>query len=70
MEPSERLAIVEHRLSAVEKNYQGIDQKLDQLISLRDKGVGAFWVASALAGVGGLSIVSIAFKWFKTYLWS
>lgn len=65
MDPNERLAVIEHRLNTVESNYKAIDQKLDQIVSLRDRGMGAFWLASALVGIGGLSLVSLAFKWIK-----
>lgn len=65
MDPNERLAVIEHRLNTVESNYKAIDQKLDQIVSLRDRGMGAFWLASALVGIGGLSLVSVVFKWIK-----
>ena len=68
MEPSERLAVIEHRLSTVEANYKTIDQKLDQIVSLRDRGMGAFWLASALVDIGGLSLITAILKWGKN-LW-
>lgn len=69
VDPIERLAVIEHRLSTVESNYKAIDSKLDQIVSLRDRGMGAFWLASALVGIGGLSLISVVVKWLKEVWW-
>ena len=55
----ERLATLEAEMRQV-FNFQAehkiqtkeINRKLDELLSLRNKGVGAFWLASALTGTG------------------
>lgn len=42
------------------------DTKLDSLLELRDKGLGAFWLISALIGTGLLGLVITAVGWFKS----
>jgi hypothetical protein len=49
---AERITAVETRLTALEKKAESMDSKLDELLALRYKGAGAFWLASALLGTG------------------
>ncbi len=51
-----------------EKRHKGMDDKLDQLLSLRDKGLGVFWLASTLTGVGILGFIGQVFDWWKGLL--
>jgi hypothetical protein len=44
----------EHKKETKE-NFQELNGKMDQLLALRHKGVGAFWLASSLFGTGLLS---------------
>lgn len=41
----------EHK-EATEKRFDEINEKLDSLLTLRSKGMGAFWLASLLFGTG------------------
>lgn len=61
----ERLAILETKVSAIEANLGGMDGKLDDLLALRQKGIGAFWLASALAGTGIIGGLSLLWEWLR-----
>lgn len=41
----------EHKLET-KKQLIEVNDKLDKLLTLRDKGVGAFWLASTILGTG------------------
>jgi hypothetical protein len=49
---AERITAVEVRLGNLETKVDKIDGKLDDLLALRHKGVGAFWLASTILGTG------------------
>lgn len=59
----ERITAVEVRLRIVEEKVDKMDEKLDQLLALRYKGAGAFWLASALFGV----VITAALSLFKAH---
>lgn len=65
---AERLTAVEVRVQNLEvkvdelkATVSEVDKKLDNLLALKNKGAGAFWLASALLGTG---IVSFALTLF------
>lgn len=41
--------------------------KLDELLTFRNKGVGAFWVFSTLAGTGVIGLIYQALDWLKGF---
>src|SRR3546814_13666432 len=66
MSDSERIAVLEAKVEqwtksfeahAVEtrKENQSLEAKLDEVLALKNKGLGAFWLASALIGSGVIS---------------
>lgn len=57
----ERLAKLEERVSVLEDKIDKMDGKLDDLLALKYKGVGAFWLASLLVGTGFFSVFSYFF---------
>lgn len=64
---AERVARLETEVKQILSNQtesreavSNVNDKLDELLALKNKGMGAFWLASALAGTG---IVSF-FWWF------
>jgi hypothetical protein len=61
----ERLARVEERVNALENKVDDMNQKLDQLLELRYKGMGAFWLASTLIGTGIVGAMFQLLAWFK-----
>lgn len=54
----ERITAVETRLTALEDKIDNIDKKLDDLVQLKYKGMGAFWLVGLIisSGVIGLFI--------------
>ena len=63
----ERLAVVETKFSALKDDVDEVSRKLDELLALKAKGAGAFWLASSLFGVGFSFVVSFIMDWFKGY---
>ena len=70
---SDKLMAHEGRISALEsliKSYkedmENIEAKLDQLLTLKNKGAGAFWLVTIIASSGVLGILGTIFDWFKT----
>jgi hypothetical protein len=61
----ERIRAVEVHQKIVDQKLENIDEKLDQLLAIRWKGAGAFWLASALLGTGIIGLISSAIDWFK-----
>lgn len=61
----ERLAVLEYKDSLREAQLNSIETKLDSLLELRSKGMGAFWLASALLGTGLLGIIYAVANWMK-----
>lgn len=45
--------------------YQSVSAKLDNLLTLKHKGMGAIWLASALIGSGIIGLVSMFVSWVK-----
>ena len=62
---AERIAILETKFEAMEKNLKDISQKLDTLLELKSKGLGAFWLVGLIFGSGVLGILVTAFSFFK-----
>lgn len=63
----ERIAVLEVRMAKVEDQQQQILNKLDELLLFRAKGVGAFWLASALLGTGIVGTVVTILEWIKSW---
>jgi hypothetical protein len=64
IENAQRIAVLETKLAAFEKTQASMDAKLDELLALRNKGAGAFWLATSLAGAGAVSIFFQIIHWF------
>lgn len=68
----ERIAIletvVEHmrgELQDVRSDLQGMSGKLDELLTLKARGQGAFWLATALFGTSIAAAISYIIGYFK-----
>lgn len=57
----ERVSIVETKIERLPQ----IEHKLDELIQLRSKGLGAFWLASSLVGTGIVGAFLAVLDWLK-----
>lgn len=61
---AERLAALETSSALLSVQVQNIDAKLDNLLALRDRGLGAFWLASALLGTSFVGFITMMLGWF------
>jgi len=61
----ERIATLEAENKELKKNQEVILEKLDLLLGLRHKGIGAFWVISALTGTGLIGFVFSVISWIR-----
>lgn len=59
---------LDRHVSSTNEKHQSIDSKLDTLLALKHKGVGAFWLASSLVGAGFVYVVIPFFDWIKGLL--
>lgn len=62
----ERIATLETKVATMEKALGAIDGKLDQLLDLRSKGMGAFWLASVIFGSGIVGTIAYFINWVKS----
>jgi hypothetical protein len=68
----ERLARVEEQVKYLREDVDELkrhikdqSQKLDDLLMLRSKGIGAFWLASTVLGTGIIGAFFQLMHWFK-----
>lgn len=61
----ERIAILETEVRTLKEGQVEIIEKLNDLLSLKNKGLGAFWLASALVGAVFMLISNTVLGWFK-----
>lgn len=68
---AERIARLEVQMATLLQSHEdyrdhikSVETKLDELITLRNKGAGAFWLATSLAGAGAISIFLNIVSWF------
>lgn len=68
----ERIAAVEVEVTHLRNEVYDLrselkttNEKIDKLLALQNKGMGAFWIASALFGSGLVGAAVSAFNWFK-----
>lgn len=74
--PGERIVRVETELrllkETVDKNITHVDEefvelhkKMDDILALRNKGAGIFWLISCVVGTGLVGIILQVIGWFK-----
>lgn len=62
---AERIAILELKVGQLSADVQSMESKLDELLLLRSKGMGAFWLASSLFGTGLLGVLYYIVQWIR-----
>lgn len=62
---AERIAQLEVRMLDVQSQQIQINNKLDDLLALRNRGIGAFWLASTLLGTGIVGLIVQLTSWWK-----
>lgn len=65
MTDQERLTALEVKFAIHMEKQVEMDRKLDELLALRNKGMGVFWLASTLVGTGILGFFYTIADWFK-----
>ncbi len=64
-EEAERVKAVEVKQDDMAVTVASMDAKLDELLTLKNKGLGAFWLASILIGAAFTAIVAFVTDFFK-----
>lgn len=64
----ERIAILETKVVSLETTITSLETKIDALLSIKNKGAGAFWLASLLFGTGIVGFFSMVVDWVKTHV--
>jgi len=62
---AERIAALEVQMVHLMDMVSKQNAKLDELLGLKNRGVGAFWLASALAGTGIIGMAVSLVEWLK-----
>ena len=65
MTEAERIAALEERMKASEKRDEEIIAKLDDLLALKNKGMGAFWIVSIIMGAAFTAVMSLVTGWLN-----
>lgn len=65
IEWAQRISVLETKMEALAETSERVEEKLNELLQLRSKGVGAFWVASTLLGSGIMGSLLVFIDWFK-----
>jgi len=65
IETAERIAVLELQVKLLQLTVESTNTKLDELLTLRSKGVGAFWLASALFGTGVVGVLTAFVSWVR-----
>lgn len=60
---AERVAKIEVKVEVIETRLENIEEKLDELLALKFKGMGAIGLVSLLIGSGLIGLLVTAFDW-------
>lgn len=64
----ERIAVLEIEVAQLKTVLIDINSKLDSLLDLKSKGMGAFWLIGLIIGVGGITLVTTLTNLFRPHL--
>lgn len=62
----ERIARMEVEVAQLKLTANAIDEKLDELLALRNKGVGVFWLMSVVCGTSLIGALNLLMNWIKS----
>lgn len=65
MTEGERIAVLETKFETMQTDIGEISRKLDMLLELKSKGMGAFWLIGLILGSGVLGIVAMISNFFR-----
>ena len=60
-----RLAVLEEQMKVLIEKTEARDKKIDQLLDLKNRGVGAFWLASLIMGSGTVTLMLTFIDWLR-----
>ena len=60
--PAERLAVLETRFEQMVEDNRYIREKLDELVELKHKGLGAVWLIGLVVGTGLIGLANTLFN--------
>ena len=60
-----RLAVLEEQIQTLIKKQEERDKKLDELLTLKHKGMGAIWLASLIVGTSFITILTSVLDWLR-----
>lgn len=63
---AERITALEVEVKSLKAELSSANQKLDELLALRNKGAGAFWLGTTLFGVSVMGFMSFILDWVKS----
>lgn len=61
----ERVAVLETKMGEIQHELTDIKGKLDELLHLKSKGMGAFWFVSLIVGSGIFGLFTALVQWFS-----
>lgn len=62
---AERITALEVRMAEMQSQQTAISDKLDDLLAMRNKGIGAFWLASSLIGTSIVGFILNVIDWLR-----
>lgn len=65
MTQGERITALEVQVASLREEQQEMNRKLDELLTLRSKGIGAFWLASTLFGTTMVGLAGVFLNWLR-----
>jgi hypothetical protein len=61
------IAVLQHQIVTLQKGMEDLSKKMDEILDLRAKGQGAFWVGAGLFGIGLTTLIGPIIEWFRGY---
>lgn len=62
---AERITALEVQVAIMTEELRDSNRKLDDLLSVKNRGIGAFWLATALVGTSLAGFVNFIVDWVK-----
>lgn len=63
---AERIAGLEVQVQTLSEDVKAMNRKIDELLALKNKGAGAFWLVSIVVGSGLVGLVGLLVNWLKS----
>lgn len=63
---AERVTKLETEVFMLRTTVLDMDKKIDELIILKSKGLGAFWLASSLVGTGIIGFIGMCLDYIRS----